>query len=326
MSLIFQETAPKVHVHKLPKGAEFFSYRLDDFLKINAWMPDDYQEIHQHFEMTSDCFYETYCSECVRNCYSFLNQHADDDGEIVWSDIEGGEMNHCWVYDEGYTGQSCPEGNEHEDFTVDMRIANMVFQVSLTYKYNKNRSYDATFVTHSDKAFLRAGVVNDDLTISATRTKMASNVFGDEYEVGSICWGANDAPNNLRGVVEEYFNSPYNNDLLPVNQFEINSSYIRREKNRGNFQEITGENFLSYGENVDSLILVHAEQNIPAFFTLLSAGFNPIESAPYLMLIPAKGTQIEVNGNTYYGYETIPDALNKKWFISSDEQVLVGQI
>lgn len=322
MSVIFQTVPPKVNVHLLPKGAKFFSYKVEDSLKINAWMPDNYKEIHQDIEMDSDGFYNEFCEECHRNCYSFLSNLKDEDDDIDWTDVSGGEDNHCWVYEEGYTGQECPEGNNAEDVSIHMNVADMVFQVNLSFRNGRFRTY---LSLDSDKAYLRSGYTLDN-KIYATRLLMASNVFGDAYEVGGICWGSNNAPTNLRSVVQTYFNSDFNNDLLPLGTFETNCDTLRYLKNSDEFSLLESEHFLCDGEDIDSLILVHAEYDVPAFFTLLSAGYKPLEDSPHIMIIPAKEVQIEKNGSTYYGYETVPDAVNRKWFVSRDENYLVGQI
>lgn len=319
MPVIFQTEPPVVNVHHLPKGASFFSYKIDDLLNIKAWMPDGYKEIHQEFKMSNDDFYNEYCEQCSRNCYSFLNDHCDEDGEVDWSDIPGGEGNHCYVYDDGYTGQHCPEGNVIEDDSIDMKIANMVFKVGLNYKSKYN-----IFSVESDSACLRAGKVEFDRVYS-TDFYQASNVFGDSTQIGHICWGGNTAPDNLKGIVDVYFNSPFNNDLLPVTIFDINCENLRRDVQNDNFKLLHNEKFLCYGGEADAVLLVHAEYNIPAFFTLLSAGFQPLEELKYVMIIPLQEVRIEKDGAFYDGYQTSPDSLNKRWFISSSYD-LVGQI
>lgn len=300
----------------LPSGAEFFSYSVNENLIIKAWMPDGYSKINQHNSMSCDDFYNEFCEECERNCYTYLKDFMDDDNEIDWTEIPGGESEHCYVYEEGYSGQYCPRGFVMEDTKIDFKIPNMVFQIGLNYK-------TGLFGVESDSARLRAGVIIND-QVYATNSYQASNVFGDSTVIDNICWGGNNAPNTLKGIVETYFNSPFNNDLLPITKFEENCRNLLADVNVGNFS-LSKDNFICYGTQADALILVHAEENKDAFFTLLSAGFKPLESLQCVIAIPILKTVVEKELALYSGYITLPDSVGKSWFLTEDG-LLVGQV
>lgn len=317
MSHIFPKNPSKVVVHHLPTKAEFFTYRICEMLTVSAWMPKGYQTIHQNDEMTHDEFYHEFCEDCARNCYGFLEDYLDEDGAVDESLLP----NHCFVYDEGYTGQKCPLGNEKEDSTVNFTISGMVFEISFTYMNEKYGRFEAK----GDTAYLCAGYVSEDNEIYSTYRHLPSNVFGSDEFPERICWGYNDVPDNLRGIVTNYFSTPFNNDLVNLYSFERNSNLVNRYVRDNKFYYNSSDKFLCFGMYVDSLIMVDAEKDVTAFFTFLSAGFKPLEGAPHIMLIPAKETLIEKNGYHYKGYETTTDAVGKKWFIS-EEHLLIGQI
>lgn len=322
MSKIFQQSPTRVIVHHLPKDAMYFTYRFDDLLNISAWMPENRYHIEQKTHETDDDFYYRYCEECERNCSDFLNEYENDDGEIDWDEIPGGENGHCYVYDNGYDGQHCPRGfvHEHSEFVFD--VSHMVFEVKLN-----SRTYYKT----SDTAFLCGSrVVNSKF--ENTETRLAANVFGSDTYPGHICWGGgNSPPETLREIEVQFFSTKFNSDLLPLNQFPENVKRIQSFIDEGRFSSNSNYHLLYDNRNsdngpMDSLIIVDAELHIPAFFSLLTAGFKPLELKPHMMLIPAKETEIVKNGMTFRGYETIPDSLGKSWFISLEDKYLVGQI
>jgi hypothetical protein len=320
MSVIFQTEPPSILIHKLPKNSNFISYSVDDALTISVWMPDQAYTIEQKTEYSYDDFYHSWCDGCERNCHSFLANVTDEDGEIDWSQVHGGESNHCDVYDNGYNGQHCPEGNVMEDEEVYFDVADMVFSASLNYMGEPPR-----YKAQSDSAYLCAGSVVDG-KVYATYTLAASNVFGNSTFPEGICWGYNNRPDNLREIATEYFSTPFNNDLTNIHAFSENCDRIRQIKTDvANYNFKANHHYLCHGGEADALLLVDAEQNVPAFFTLLSAGFTNLPEIPHLMIVPIKEVEFERDGVTFNGFETIPDGVGKKWFVTNNG-LLVGQI
>lgn len=322
MSVIFPTTPAKVNLHPLPKNAEMITYRVDDVLSLSAWMPDEFYRIQQIRNETNDDFYENHCDGCWRNSCDFLNDFEDEDGEVDWDHPD--LSNHCGVYDNGYEGQYCPRGFEKEDTNIDFFVSNMVFEIHLTHLGEVPR-----YQYVKDTAFLQAGkVLNDELI--ATSLRMASNVFGYEDQPEGICWGYNSKPNSLREIVSQYFSTPFNNDLLNLETFEENCIAGRREASRDRYSSSylePNERFLS--NTKDALMIIDAEENVQAFFTMLMAGFKPLSEASHVMLIPLTESEIEKDGKVYSGYITIPDEVNKSWFISPTGEMsglLVGQL
>ena len=324
MSVIFPTEPAKVNIHLLPKDAEMFTYRVADDLKISAWMPDGFQRVEQSSAMTNDDFYHENCEDCSRNSYYFLEDYKDEDGDVDWDnpDLEG----HCNVYDNGYYGQNCPLGRTKQDYEASFDVSNMVFEIHLTHLGPLPR-----FVYTGDSAYLQAARLNEDGVLEATDSLMAANVFGDADYPERICWGYNQKPNNLREMVTYFFTTPFNNDLTPIEAFEENCGIVQRESaNDYNYSTgnlFSGEKYLT--GSADALMLLDAEADIQAFFTMLMAGFKPLEKAPHVMMIPLVEYEFKRSGNTYRGYKTIEDFVGKSWFISNvgeDKGLLVGQL
>lgn len=320
MSAIFPTNPPSVRIHNLPRNSEFISYRVDDRLTLSAWMPDRFQTIDQESRYTHDDFFHDHCEDCERNCHQYLEQFYDEETEGVdWSQVPGGEHSHCFVYDDGYSGQSCPEGNEGGVREVNFDVANMVFEITLNHLGTPPR-----YNSQTDCAYLRAGKIVDG-RIFNTYMRGASNVFGTETHPNGICWGSNLRPDNLREIVTNYFLTPFNNDLTPLGSFECNCNDTRSDVRADRYTRNRNDIFLSYGNDTDAVIIADAEQDVDAFFTLLSAGFKSLPESPHVMLIPIKDVTINKNGSTFQGYQTFSDAVSKNWFVTTDG-LLVGQI
>lgn len=315
MSAIFPTEPAKVNIQLLPKEAELITYNVKDALNISAWMPDGFHQIVQENQKSDDDFYHSFCDGCERNCHDFLDPYLDEDGDVDWdhSELQG----HCSVYDEGYHGQPCPENNVLDDEDIEFTISSMVFQISISYIGEMKR-----FDTTTDSAYLCAAI-NEDGQIMTTITKMAGNVFGDEYEVGSICWGSNTRPTHLREVVTQYFDTLFNNDLISLSAFQDNCRNIRSEVYSDEFNTSSNDVVLSQG--ADALMLLDAGENVNAFFTMLASGFKSLPEAPHIMAIPIFECALEKNGHTFNGYKTTLDAVGKSWFVSLDG-LLIGQV
>lgn len=320
MSVIFQTTPPPVLIHLLPKESQFITYRVDDLLTISAWMPDKFASVFQERPYSNDDFYNDNCEGCERNCSSFIENHWDEElDDVDWSRVPGGEIGHCNVYDDGYHGQDCPNGNEPGGGDIEFDISNMVFEISLTHLNGDSERY----MRQRDSAFLQAAK-NVNGNIHSTFKLSASNVFGNDAHPGGICWGHNYPAQNLREMVTNYLETPFNNDLLNLTGFERNCGLIR-EAAATNLYRRNGFNALLCDASPDAIMIVDAEHNIPAFFTMLSAGFSSLPEAPHVMLIPLKECTFERDGSIYEGFKTTSDAVDKNWFVSKTG-LLVGQI
>ena len=316
MSAIFPTEPPSAQIHLLPKNSHFISYNLDDNLNISAWMHDEFITIDQSNKLSNDTFYEMYCNNCVRAKYGFLKDYTDEEGEVDWDRIDGGIDKFCNVYDEGYYGQYCIYGYNKEKID-NFTVAPMVFTISLsstTFKTLDNR----------DRAFLQAATL-ENKHIYTTDRYMASNVHGSEESPNHICWGENSQPQDLRSIVFDYSNTPFNDDLVTLDAFEDNCHILRQKIKEDEFHHRSKDTFLCLGQDADALLIVSAEDNIPTFFTLLSAGFKSLSKAPHIMLIPLKQTEIVKGGLNYSGYQTTEDAVNRNWFVTMNG-LLVGQI
>jgi len=321
MSVIFPTEPALVNIHLLPQNAEMITYRVEDVLTLSAWMPDGFHSIQQENSLSNDGFYEKHCDECSRNCYDWLEGFQDEDGDVDYDhpDLVG----HCFVYDNGYSGQSCPKGYELDDEDIYFDVANMVFSLSIAHLGEVPR-----FERVSDSAILQAGRLHDDGNIEMTYSYMASNVFGTEDNPEGICWGYNQKPDNLRELIVSYVSTPFNNDLTPLESFSYNSSRIRDEIRDGNYCNLDS-NECYFASGATAMMILDAEVNIQAFFQMIMAGFKPIPKAPHVMLIPLYDCEFERDGKQYCGFKTTEDAVNKTWYIHPDEWsrgLLVGQL
>ena len=314
MSIIFPTEPNKVNVHLLPQGAKLITYSVSDTLWIKAWMPDGFRQVQQDCVVNNEDFFHQHCEECHRNCYDFLSEYEDEDGEIDWDNPS--LSNHCHVYDNGYTGQVCPEGNTLEPEYIDFELGPMVFGISL----NHLNSRYPKFEREGDTAYFCSGYEENEEFLT-TDTYLAANVYGSSDYPGSICWGGNSYPNSLRGIVETYFNAPFNSDLLSLEQFEYNSNNCSSDDN---YEENTTEKVLC-DFSPDALMLIDASEHSYAFFQMLTAGFKSLPEAPHVMMIPLFLSEVEKNGNTYSGYLTVTDDVGKQWFVTHDG-LIVGQI
>jgi hypothetical protein len=325
MAIIFPQNPPKVTIHLLPKEADFISYLVQggEYLTLRAWMPAGISSVELRKSSTdqNNSFYEYNCDGCYRNCESFLEEYRDEDTEEIDYDHPYLQR-HCHVFEEGYYGQYCPEGNEIDfDETFEFDISNMVFEVRLPYLRNEER-----FLVEATNAHLRAGKYNqEENVIYSTYGYQAANVHASYLgsHLGEVCWGNNSYPENLRECAFIYYNSRFNNDLLPLSQFQEHSSHLFNKRGDDYHYNEDGHQYLCKG--ADALILIDAESDIQAFFTMLSAGFKPIPDAPHIMMLPVKEVNLEKNGGVFFGFETEKDSVGLSWFISSQGPIL-GQI
>lgn len=316
MSAIFPTKPPEATLHFIPKNAEFISYRVVDNLILSAWMPDGFFTAECATSESNDEFHENYCEGCERNCSSFLDDFLDVDGEVLWDEIPEG---HCDVYNDGYHGQPCPKGHEKKDENIKFSVANMVFEIHLSH-----RDTDTPFSRQSDTAFLCSGKLTEENQITSTDVYMASNVFGSSEYLEGICWGYNRKPTNLSEIVSAYISTPFNNDLLGIQEFYDNCYELRRSIRTNDYEPVVdGDTYLCSGKS--ALLLIDASRHINAFFQMLSAGFTPLSEAPHIMILPLSERTITLGANSTSGYCTDSDALGKQWFVSSSGEIL-GQM
>lgn len=314
MSVIFPTKPSQINIHLLPKNSKMISYSVTDCLTIKSWMPDGFNRFSQKVHETYDEFHENHCRSCDSYCRVDISDYEDENGEVDWDHPD--LQYRCDVYDEGYEGV-CVRGYQHEERHVEFDISEMVFCISLTHLGTK---YYPTFNRINDSAYLCASQVEDGV-IYVTEKYMASNVFGtDDYPEG-ICWGYNKSPQNLRGIVNSYFSTPFNNDLTPIDAFFENTQSVRSDSSEYRLED---EKIISTS-SPDALILVDAEHDVSAFFQLLSAGYKPLPEAPHIMIIPLTETTITKNECSYSGYVTVNDDLGKQWFVTNDG-LLIGQV
>ena len=302
-SVLFSDSPAKGNLHLLPEKTTAISYTYtSDRLFLAAHMEDNFAKVDQvipHSSVVYNDFYTENCHRCVhdngRRCYSVREYGVNHDTECS-------------------KGLTFPEP---EKVTFD--VAPSVFQIGLDIN-----SRDHRFRSTNDhqKAFLQATqVVNNRIKFSRNRKSLA-NTWRSENK---ICWGRNERPKSLKSMVKLFFDTPFNNDLTTIHEFVSNNETVKNDIKDGNFFKTYAANFKFIAEKADALFMLHAEDNISAFFWMISAGFKPLKEANYMMLLPLRETILEHEGVKYPGYLTMHDSCKKEWFVTKNGE-LIGQL
>lgn len=302
-SLLFSETPAKGSLHLLPRNTTAISYNYSpDQLLLAAHLEDNCAKVNQ-LNQVDNRVYDVFFNE---NCYDCVH----DSGRRCRSVREEG-FNYLTV---------CPRGLETPTpDKVEFDVAPAIFHCHL------NLSQEKRFQSCYSKAFLQGTVVNNKrIKLSRNRKPMA-NTWGRRDEDFKICWGGNLAPKSLRGIVKLFFDSPFNNDLVKIRDFVANNQVVKNDIKSDNYFRTYSTLYTLITEKADALFLLHAEDNVAAFFWMLAAGFKPLNDANHLLLLPVMETQLEHEGVTYHGYLTQKDSCNKEWFITKNGD-LIGQL
>lgn len=338
MSFIFPTSPATVKVSLLPSNAEFISYSVQpDRLDIHAWMPANIASYidNNMIWAQGDRFYSQNCANCRRNTYSYLTKtypdyvvdsvHGKEFNFTKFYNIDYKKHNECDVYYRGFNpveklngcaSFTCQEGQIFEELEkIENIISNMLFRGSF--------DIDTFEMIHSN-AHLRAGYVSENGTIFETSAGGAANVYGNDTQ-GGICWGSlHNYPENLRSLVASYFSTEFNSDLLSLTQFKRNCAHIERIKtDSNNFFPNINKKFLCSG--YDAFMFINGDHDVQAFFTMLMAGFKPLENLNHIMLIPLKTSTIHRGEDCYLGFVTQEDVVGRKWYVST-ENYLIGQL
>lgn len=324
MTHLYPENPAKVNIHLLPSNADFISYRISDgCLKLKAWMPGDIASftLNSSESQEHNRFYANHCSNCERNTYSFYQNFENEHGCVDWDQLRAD--GDCIVYWGGYRGQTCHKGFIFESPKNDVvSISNCVIEISLDY-LSSDKRYQV--INECDNAHLSAGKFDDQNNhVWRTEPRRASNVFSGESDYdGYICWGQAKKPTNLREAAIVFLTSRPNNDLLNLSAFKENIDRCNNNKKQEEYQLSPTDNFLCSG--YEALMIVDAQKNVQAFFTLLMAGFRPMEEIPHAIIIPIEQSSITRGDQLFFGYTTPEDSTGRKWYITS-EGFLIGQL
>jgi hypothetical protein len=301
-SILFSESPAKGNLHLLPQQTAAISYTFTpDRLFLAAHMEDNFAKVDQvdpSSRSVYDDFYRANCQNCThengRRCRS--------------------------VRDCGFgPDTACPKGlTLPEEQRVTFDVAPTVFQIGLNIKSREQR-----FQVSPDlqSAFLQATQVSNNRIKFSRQRKHLANTHGSH----SICWGGNEKPKSLKSMVNLFFGTPFNNDLTKIREFVRNNETVKADITADNFFRTYAQNYNFIAEKADALFMLHAEDNIAAFFWMISAGFKPIKDAKYMMLLPLRETTLEHEGVKYPGYLTMADSCKKEWFVTKNGE-LIGQL
>lgn len=298
-SLLFSDTPAKGYLHLLPHKTNAISYSYtSDMLTLSAHMEDNFAHVKQADPRTGNVYDQFY----QNNCY--FCRHENN--------------NRCTsVRQSGFTSDTvCPRGFElPEENTVNFDVAPAIFHNSLRLSQRHR------FESSGSRVWLQASQVSGKrIKLSRNRKPLANTWASNNV----ICWGRNDEPKTLRGMVKLFFDTPFNNDLVSIQDFVENNQVVKEDVEKDNFFR-TYSHYKFIAEKADALFMLHAEDNVQAFFWMLSAGFKPISEASHLMLIPLTETVLEHEGNSYPGYLTPSDSCKKEWFVTKTGD-LIGQL
>lgn len=234
MNLLQPTDAPPVHFDLLPSvsyavKAEFkptqgARKQTKDCLRVITWVNSD-TPIGGVGQLDDDQFYDRYCSDCK---WSSEYVDIDVDTEIFCSEADCdvnlcGEVEvrspcdvaHCGVADVCFpciAGHDRDEGNQED---VELSATTLKF----TAAYSKQGFMHADFVSQE-----RAGI-NSDGNVATTSAYECINAFGDE----TICWGDNEVPTTLDGIVQTFLLSPANEDLISFDKHEDENCECKSE-------------------------------------------------------------------------------------------------
>ena len=309
MSIIFSEAPSKGKLHLLPSETDAVSYNFTpDRLLLSAHMKDDVAKVNQVNPLSGrvyDSFFSRNCYNCTHN--SQRRCKAVQDGGGFYFTTFPVEQTHC------PSGIEIPKATE-----INFDVAPTIFQINLNIANPRHRFESVDY----NLAILQATkVVNKRIKLSRNKKALANTW----QENNNICWGRNNQPKNLRGIAKLFFEAPFNNDLVSIEQFKRNCETVKSDIEMDNFYRTYSTRYSYLADKADALYMIHAEDNVATFFWLLSAGFKPIKEAPFLILLPLTEMQIEHEGVVYHGYSTPNDACNKQWFINRSGDLL-GQM
>lgn len=309
MSIIFSEAPSKGQLHRLPSETDAISYSFSsDRLVLSAHMKDDVATVNQ----VNPLHRREYDSFFSNNCY---NCRHDSGSRCSAVQSVGGFFPD--TFPDSVT--RCPAGNTiPSSNNVNFKVAPTIFQINLNIVSPRHRFESVGF---SFAVLQATKVINKRIKLSRNKKPLA-NTWA---ESNAICWGGNNQPKNLRGIAKLFFEAPFNNDLVSIQQFESNCNAVKNDIEMDNFYRTYSTRYNYLADRADALYMIHAEDNVATFFWLLSAGFKPIKEAPFLILLPLTQMQIEHEGTVYHGYSTPNDACNKQWFINRSGDLL-GQM
>jgi hypothetical protein len=301
-SVLFSDSPARGNLHLLPKQTAAISYTFTpDRLFLAAHMEDNFAKVNQADPRSQGIYDDFYRANCI-NCTH-----------------EGGRRCES-VRDYGVNSATvCPKGlTIVEEKWVSFDVAPAVFQMDLIIDSRENRF---RVTNEYQKAFLQATqVVNNRIKFTRHRKNLANTRSSH-----IICWGRNCYPKSLKSMVKLFFDTPFNNDLTEIREFVQNNKIVKNDIAEGNFFRTYAQNYKFIAEKADALFMLHAEDNISAFFWMISAGFKPLKEANYIMLLPLRETVIEHEGINYPGYLTMGDSCEKEWFVTKTGE-LIGQL
>lgn len=324
MSVIFPTSPAKVRIHPLPSKANFISYiNSGGAISLKAWMPSGLysftKRVKESYYSKNDQFFHFYCKKCPRNCQEY---HDDTypvetkSGRSYWLESMFFEKTDCFTYYAGYIGQDCPLNNSKDDIKWAEEVVN-ISDTTLIIHLNKKLERSSLSALRGGAA-LQAGYVKEGEVFS-TPVLLSANT----YYHGDSCWGENRVPDTLREMVQTYFYSEFNNDLMSLSRYKGNIELNEQYKKMNRYSPSDNDKFLCQG--YDNLMMLDSTQDVQAFYTMLMAGFTPLPELPQYMLIPMDTCTIVKDDTYYLGYKTEADSVGRHWYVSS-EGFLIGQL
>ena len=358
MSLIFPEKPSKVNIHLLPSKAELFTYKITDYFVLSAWLPDNANNLGTTGTVNASAteFYKQFC----RSCPHYHNNEDDEDYEPCYAYNSQYDGESCMS---GHSYESLEAGFSTANMAFQVKFNHLGDEPRFQYKGDSAFIQSAVYkdgMIHKSQRYRAANVhgSSDHPENICWGTSLRPNslreavdtYFSTPFNSDLLSLTQFKRNNeNIRTTLNKAYSNIDTLDSFTVNQLiDIcrNSGLSRYSRlNKGQLLDLirtTGvaKNFVSspYSpdptekylcSSADAMMIIDAEQDRMAFFTMLSAGFTSIPEVPHVMMIPMKTDTFTKGGHQYYGHITYPDAVGKNWYIypeSTNTGVLVGQI
>lgn len=298
-------------LHPLPKGyslatgkAEFFGKQL--LLRLKAFMSagHGYLRFNDDDDTDSDSAYEHFEETVCRHCDYHFEDYVDDGSGILDDDgnpaVSVTYKSRCPCKADGINYVGWPCAMNHDDpadspphYQAEGPLPPMAYAVDL-----RADSFGAGRV-----CFTLAHMQAVD-----TATQRVSGVFRsmNTYGEHTVCWGNdNDDPRTLPEMVDQYIETPANEDLLKAHEYIANHIALRAQQLN---KPIAG---IVIPPGCDAALLVCAAHQPAAYLLLRGSGFPSSEG---VVAIGLRRHALQQDGEWLEGYCTTP-LDGRCWFV-----------
>lgn len=304
-------------LHPLPKGyslatgkAEFFDKQL--LLRLKAFMPagHGYLRFNDDDDTDSDSAYEHFEETVCKHCDYYFEDYVDDGSDIEDDDgnpaISVAYKSRCPCKADGINYVCWPCAKDHDDpadspphYQVEGPLPPMAYAVDLRVGSHSTGQMRFTL------AHMQAV---DTATQQVSGVFRSMNTYGDH----TVCWGNdNDNPQTLPEMIDQYIETPANEDLLKAHEYTENRQALRAQELN---KPIAG---IVIPPGCDAALMVSAAYQPAAFLLLRGTGFPSSEG---VLAIGLRRHSLLHDGQWLDGYCTTPID-GRCWFVLPNPDV-----